>query len=605
MATQFLPTDLIAIIFIMLVVIQLITKEKEQQRLGLIKTTYKGRLTLVVSKLTVVILSCLIVLILLYSVNFSMAIATYGFGDVGRYIQSVTGYLGSSFGISVLQYLVLFLVAKLFIYILLALIFFTISIIARTSIMVYISLALLFGISAILYISIPPTSFLAFFKYMNLVHFLHTYTLFSNYLNLNIGGYPFQYIYCFIIMIILLIIFLSVISILTFCRQRHVASPLKTTAYIQQKISSMKWLSGHMHVNVFRHEAYKIFIVNRVFLILFMFIIFQMVSYQPEQERFVDLNDVYYKRYMLQLEGENTPSKEGFLVEEQQRFDELNDEIALLIQSSDNVMEITELSDLLAPQEAFYTVLEHAEYLKSLEENDHLKGWFLYDAGYQKLTAGNDNTKDLQLALLCMIVLIVCLAPVFTYEIQTGMVKVVSPTKQGRRKSFYSKLILSVMIGISIYVIVYVPELISVLKTYGTRALHAPIYSMPHMHNMKIDISILQYLYLINVIRLIGMVLAMVLIFVASVRLRGLITVLMTLTGVLVLPLLLSLLDIRLFDYLLLTPMLSGNILFKEYSISLLQDNRIVWYVCILISVVFSAWMLYPYFKRKYTRYMK
>src|SRR5699024_230026 len=76
MATQFLPTDFIAVILIMLVVIQLITKEKELQRLGLIKTTYKGRLTLVVSKLFVVICSCLIILILLYSINFSMAIAT-------------------------------------------------------------------------------------------------------------------------------------------------------------------------------------------------------------------------------------------------------------------------------------------------------------------------------------------------------------------------------------------------------------------------------------------------------------------------------------------------------------------------------------------------
>lgn len=605
MATQFLPTDFIAIILIMVIVIQLITKEKEQQRLGLIKTTYKGRLTLVVSKLSVVICSCFMILILLYSINFSMAIVTYGFGDVGRYIQSVAGYLGSSLGISVLQYLVLFLVAKLFVYILLALIFFTVSIIARTSVMVYISLALLFGISAILYISIPPTSFLAFFKYMNLVHFLHTYTLFSNYLNLNIGGYPFQYIYCFIIIITLLIIIFSVISTLQFCKQRHVSSSLKVTAYIQEKISALKWFRGHKHTSVFRHESYKILVVNRVLLILMAFIMLQFVFYQPEQGKFVDFNDVYYKRYMLQLEGEKSPLKEEFLVEEQQRFDELNDEISMLIQSDDNTMKISELSDLLAPQEAFYQVVEHAEYLRNLEEEDHLKGWFLYDVGYQKLTAGDDNTKDLQLALLFMIVLIVCLAQVFTYETQTGMVHIVTPTKHGRSKAFYSKLFLSLMIGVFIYLIVYAPEFISVLKAYGTRALDAPIYSMPHMSNMKIDLSILQYLWLISIIRLVAMLLAIIVIFVISVRLPSLISVFMAVSGVLVLPLLLALLDINLFDYLLLTPLLSGNILFKEYSFLFLQNNRIVWYVCILISVVLSAWLLYQYFRRKYIRYRK
>jgi len=603
MATQFFPTDIIAIILIMLVVIQLITKEKEQQRLGLVKTTYKGRLTLIVSKLSVLISSCFIILILLYSINFSMAVATYGFGDVSRYIQSVTGYLGSSLGISVLQYLILFLLAKLFVYLLIALILFTVSIVVRTSVEVYIALALLFGMSAILYLSIPLTSILSIFKYLNLVHFLQTHTLFSDYLNLNIGGYPFQYLYCFIITITLLIIILSVTSTLVFCRQRQVSSSLNITAYIQEKISKIKWFRGHRHVGVFRHESYKILVVNKVLLILMGFITLQFIFYQPVEETFVDFNDVYYKRYMLQLEGENTPSKEAFLVEEQQRFDELNDEIALLIQSGDNTMKMNELSDLLMPQDAFYRVVEHADYLKDLEEEDQLNGWFLYDVGYQKLTAGDGNTRDLQLALLFMIVLIICLAQVFTYETQSGMVHIVTPTKHGRSKSFYSKLFLSLILGVFIYFIVYLPELISVLNAYGTRALDAPIYSLPHMSNLKVDLSIQDYLWLISTVRLVGMLLAITVIFVLSVKLSSLISVFMAATGVLILPLLLALFEINLFNYLLITPLLSGNIMFKEYSFSLLQNNRILWYVFILISVILSLWLLYQHFKKSYIRY--
>lgn len=605
MATQFLATDLIAIILLMLIVIQLITQEKEQQRLGLIKTTYKGRLALVVSKLCVAIISCFIILILLYSVNFSMAIATYGFGDIDRHIQSVWGYLGSSLDITVLQYFVLFLTAKLIVYILLTLIFFTVSIIARTSIMVYISLALLFGISAILYVSISPTSFLAFFKYINLVNFLNTYTLFSNYLNLNIGGYPFQYIYCFVIITMTFIIVFSAISMIEFCRQRHVTSPLKATAYIQEKVSAMKWFRRQGHVSVVRHESYKILMINKVLLILIVFIILQVISYQPQSERFADFNEVYYKRYMLQLEGENSQSKEQFLVQEQQRFEELNDEMSLLMQSDGSSLKFSELSDLLAPQEAFHKVLEHAGYLSDLEQEHDLKGWFLYDVGYQQLTAGDDNTKDLQLALLFMIVLIVCLAQVFTYETQTSMIHIVSPTKHGRKKSFYTKVSLSIVIGILIYVIVYMPEFMSILKTYGTRALHAPIYSLPHMFNVKVDLSILQYLWLISFIRLIGMVLAILLIFILSVKLKGLISVFMTATGILVLPLLLSLLDINVSDYLLLTPILSGNILFKEYSFLFLQNNRMFWYIFLVISVIITSWALYRYFKGAYIRYTK
>lgn len=605
MATQFIATDMIAIILIMIVVIQLIIKEKELQQLALIKTTYKGRLTLVVSKLCVVIISCFMILILLYSVNFMIANATYGFGDIGRYIQSVTGYLGSSLAISVLQYFILFLIAKLFVYIILAMIFFTVSIIARTSMMVYISLALLFGISAILYLSIPPSSALAFFKYINLIHFLQTYTLFSNYLNLNIGGYPFQYIYCFIIVTLTLIILLSVISVIKFCQQKHVPSPFKATAYIQEKINIMKWFRGHRHVSLLRHEAYKILIVNKVLFLLITFIIFQIVAYQPQSERFADFNEVYYKQYMIELEGKNTEAKEQFLVSEQQRFADLADEIALLMQSDDSSFKITQLFEQLAPQEAFYKVLEHAEYLRSLEEEYHLNGWFLYDIGYQQLTAAHDNTKDLQLALLLMIVLIACIAPVYTYETETRMIQIISPTKHGRKKAFYTKLLLSLIISILIYFSVYAPEFISILKAYGTRAIDAPIYSMPHMHNLKIDLSIFQYLWLISIVRFVGMLLAVLLIFAISVKLAGLISVYLATTGVLVLPLLLSILDITLFDYVLLTPLLSGNILFKEYSFVFLQNNRIVWYAILSIVVIIAFWLLYRYFKKTYIRYTK
>src|SRR5690606_715002 len=54
MATQFMATDVIAVLMIFVVIVLLITREKEQRCLGLIKTTYKGRGPLVASKLLAV-----------------------------------------------------------------------------------------------------------------------------------------------------------------------------------------------------------------------------------------------------------------------------------------------------------------------------------------------------------------------------------------------------------------------------------------------------------------------------------------------------------------------------------------------------------------------
>src|SRR5690606_15683360 len=95
MATQFMATDVIAVLMIFVVIVLLITREKEQRCLGLIKTTYKGRGPLVASKLLAVVIACVLIVIALYTVNFTLAGYTYGFGDVGRWIQSVDGYIGS------------------------------------------------------------------------------------------------------------------------------------------------------------------------------------------------------------------------------------------------------------------------------------------------------------------------------------------------------------------------------------------------------------------------------------------------------------------------------------------------------------------------------
>lgn len=108
MATQFLATDLLGIFFLMVIVMQLMTKEKENESLTIIKTTYRGRGALVLTKLGVGIVSSIIVVLSFYGVNYFLAAKTYGFGPVDRYIQSIKGYISSPFEITILQYLSLF-----------------------------------------------------------------------------------------------------------------------------------------------------------------------------------------------------------------------------------------------------------------------------------------------------------------------------------------------------------------------------------------------------------------------------------------------------------------------------------------------------------------
>jgi hypothetical protein len=111
-----------------------------------------------------------------------------------------------------------------------------------------------------------------------------------------------------------------------------------------------------------------------------------------------------------------------------------------------------------------------------------------------------------------------------------------------------------------IYVITYAPYFYNVLSTYGTRALSAPAVSMEHLSGLPGWISIFQYLVIISLMRYIGLVLAVLIIFGVSAKLKSYIAALLAGMGILILPLLMSMLNITFFDYVLLNPLMIGNI---------------------------------------------
>lgn len=593
MATQFVATDFIAILLIVVVCIMLMTREKEQACLNLIKTTYRGRVPLAIAKLAVALLACFIIEAILYATNFAIANHLYGFGSLDRYIQSVAGYLGSALNITVGQYLILFVVAKLFVYMFIAIVIYLITIIARNSLEVYIAVASLFGLSGILYATISNTSIYIFFKYVNIVSFINTATLFSNYLNLNIGGYPVRYEVCFIVVLGLGIIGCAVAAIIVFSRQKEMTGR-QTIASIRQWLARIWPMRGHEHVGLVRHEVHKLLIVNRVLLILGAFFVLQMYVYEPMSERFADVDALYYKRYMLQLEGPLTEKTNAFLAEEQERFDRIIVEFQSMNESSseDASMVHTYAQDL-APLNAFHKVLERVDYLNMRAVQHHDEGWLLYDIGYALLTAERGNMRDLQLALFSMIMLIACITPLMTYEYGTGMIRVIGTTLLGRQRLMIVKLSLAGAICTIIFIGVYAPEFYNILNAYGTRALAAPAFSMPHLTHIKMEMTILQYFVVLNVLRFIGFALACIIIFSLAMRLRSLINVMLAATGILLLPLLLAIVNIEIFDYILLTPIVTGNVIFKPYSFALLQQHRLVYLALLAITFLVVSTLLF------------
>lgn len=227
MATGFLATDLIGLIMIMTVVVTIVTREKELNQIALSRTTFKGRASLGIAKLFTCFTAAFIAEILLYAVNFAVSYFTYGFGDLSRQIQSVYDFNGSDLKISVLEYFILFLIAKLAVYCVFAGLIYLVTVISNTAVKVYGILVVTIAAEAVLYYTIPSASYLCPLKYVNILAYANTKDLFSSYLNLNLFGKPVNYMAVFSISIAVMLVAFSVIAVLIFSKQRVLKSRTK------------------------------------------------------------------------------------------------------------------------------------------------------------------------------------------------------------------------------------------------------------------------------------------------------------------------------------------------------------------------------------------
>ena len=538
MATGFLPTDVIAFLMIMTVIVTIVTREKELSQLALSRTTFKGRAALGFAKLFVCFTAAFVSLILLYSVNFLAAYHTYGFGDLSRQIQSVASFNGSNLKMTVLQYFFCFLASKLLVYCVFAALIYFITALFDSAVKVYSALVLILAGECVLYYTIEPTSYLCPLKYIDLFAFADTKQLYSSYLNLNIFGTPFNYFSVFFISSGLLLFIFSAGAVYFFSTKRVIASRAKRL--------DINFFKGR-HTGLFLHECYKVFIGGKVLLILLAFGAFVYMTYAPVKETFYSKEEIYLKQYLLKYEGELSLEKLAQIDAEEQALDDTD-------LSGDEITAMLKMQDLVEKRSAYEMFAKRVEHLKASG------GEIIYDNGYKLLTGGESaGSKDVTLALTAMTMLICTLTFIYSTEYQTGAAVLLNTSPRGRIAVLIRKLIIGLIIVTIIYLLTYAPYFYSVFQAYGIRKINAPACSMEHLQGFKLSIK--AYLILLCVVRYLALIIAMLVIFFISKKAKSFIASLIIETAVLILPLVLCLIGIDVFKWVLIDPIVIGNVI--------------------------------------------
>lgn len=528
MATQFGGTDLLVFVFLTYIVFSMVIREKEMGQLLLTRTTLHGHARHGWNKILVCGAASLLTVSALEATNLILASHWYGLGDLGRSIQSVPEYQACIFPISVGEFLVLFLLFKIFVLFLMSVIVFFLASASSSLIKFILLFIAVFGTEGILYFAIPGNSYLCLLKYLNLFAVFGSYSLLGNYLSLNLFGWPVWYLPVYLSIAGLLMLLFGGLGVWAYATRSGTGAERRPGKRIR--------LFPEKTISLFLQECYKLFYCEKVVWILAGAVLLQIVTYQPMREFFATQEDTYFKQYMYLLEGPYGEDKERMIQEEQETYDEMTRKMQAAVAANPDLAEL--IGRKYQEETRQFSVLPrlrtHAAYL------EEKKGAFLYDTGYRILTNDDIGKADNnRLSIWANLLMILCTGFLFSTDYQAGMNYLQRATVRGRKELTLRKVLTGTLVLTAIFALLYVPFFFNVLTTYGTRGMMFPACSMTHLQWCPAGISILGYLGLMLFFRFVFLFGKMILMFLIAAKVKSSAYTMVICAGLYVAPLLL------------------------------------------------------------------
>ncbi|MGN0374445.1 MAG: hypothetical protein ACI4EN_03015 [Butyrivibrio sp.] len=510
--------DIIAVFMIFAAAAALVMKEKEDGVRVLTSVCSRGRIHLAAGKISGVFFACIITVILIYLPSGIFVGIKYGFGDTNRLIQSVEGFVASNLTMSVGQYLICFILAKLAVLFMFAVLFVFIMSISDSAGLVYIITAAVMGAETALYYSIGNSSAVMALKNINLYAFINTERIFRFYMNIRVFGEPINYFVASFIGIAVLTLLFMAGFIISFTVRKSISHTGKCIVTIKNFFGQTDPWNRIYGTNLLLNEWYKIFIKNKVLLIIILAAVFLRYTYTAPNSVYSSVEDVYYMMAVKEVEGDYSDKK----------IEYINGRIKAIEEGTSGVQAGTE----------HYWLTAYNSLLKKGDKMSDTEGAvFMYDRGYCLITGGDTN-HELELGIESAILLIVSVFGIWTVEYFTGMNALINPSGKGKKIVGLIKLLTGWGIAVIIYMGVHIPWYYGILNKFGKEYLYVPAKILEHLSWLPANISITEYIIGISVIKTAVMWCMVVLVSIAAKKFKSPIMTVVASAVVCILPLL-------------------------------------------------------------------
>lgn len=579
--SKFIYADGLLIAYIFILCYFIFTVERENGLLKILKATVKGRLHVIVSKIIVLLLFTILGFTVVYGTELCMAKQMLGFGDLSRYIQSISAFRDCPVILTVGEYLLCFLLAKLAMMLLVALILALFFQLSESSPFIYLLILVFFCIEYLLYLLIHPASVLNLLKYVNIFSFLDTYGIFRIYTNINLFGYPCNRIFLTIVLIAIAFILLILINLKLFVlRWQGFTMP----QFVNKLFQRRKRYFGS--VSLLYHEFYKTFFTNKRFLVMIALGIILYYS-MDQSPLYVNRETSSYLTFINKYEGVLTEEKSSLIQEEMDDINGIPDKMVAISENYKNGISSKEeyqkefnlLQFDIEKNVGFSRFEKQFEYLASLKLSS--KPGIVSEVSSDYLF--NNAKRDYIYAIYIVILIIISISCIFPVDSQSGMENILRCTIGGEKKLFYIKALAATLISIIIFILISFISYINMFLKYRISDVRLPIQSIQKYAKIDVKISIIGFIIFVSFLTLLAVVMITQIIIFQSLLLRKQSLVILCSSVIFLFPLLLGYIGVSGFNFLSIN---NSFQLFQTMSDNSLTKANIMYFITVVVVTI-------------------
>lgn len=492
---DFSITDYLLLAVLMLICISFLD-ERKKGLWSVVHAAPNGRLRLALGRTGILLGVSVIGVLLLYGTNLLLGFSVYGgVDDLGRAAQSVELLGKMPVACSVGQFLLMFLLFKIGATFLVALLLWLIFTAINNVKYTIMAAAGVLVVEYSLYSFLPVQSGFNLLKYFNIFTYISLSDLYTNYLNIDLFGYPLGIRAVSQYACLPLILLLAEVCIIIHCYKRPAAGKDLFGRFVYGINRIADWFLRRFHL--LGMELHKMLSIQKGILIMALFLYLVSGLSFAVKIPVTDQTDAAARQYTAELAGIIT---DDTLL----RIDEIQAELDNTLAAHEQALLQYENGEMEYPQYDVFAreadaariksnglsvVQQRIEELRSLGEEKDFTPWLIEESPYKGTYGIEASANQQSAALMAMLTVVLLLGGSFAYETQSGMTYLLTSTQRGRKTLLRKKIGLAAILTTIVWVVTYGLEIHAFLGICDTGTFAASVQNLSMLEGFPIQCS--------------------------------------------------------------------------------------------------------------------